>query len=80
MRKSSVTKSRGRRSEPGLREQYRFDYSKAMPNRFAGHALKKAVVVLLAPDVAKVFKSADSVNDALRWIIKAVPPKRTPNR
>ena len=52
-----------------MRKEIGFDYSKAQPNRFTGRALAKSVVVLLAPDVAKVFKSADSVNDALRSII-----------
>jgi hypothetical protein len=32
--------------------------------------------VLLAPDVAKVFKTGESVNDALRAILKAVPRRR----
>jgi hypothetical protein len=80
MKKSSATKSQRRRSSSGLREEYRFDYSKAQPNRFAGRALAKSVVVLLAPDVAKVFKSADSVNEALRSIIKAVSRKRSARR
>jgi hypothetical protein len=60
-----------------MRKEYRFDYSTARPNRFAGRAGAKSVVVLLAPDVAKVFKNGDSVNDALRAIMKAVPRKRS---
>jgi hypothetical protein len=59
------------------RKEIRFDYSKARPNRFVGRALAKSVVVLLAPDVAKVFKTGECVNDALRAIIKAVPRKKT---
>ena len=80
MKKSSPIKSRRQRSDTGLRKEYRFDYSTALPNRFAGRALTKSIVVLLAPDVAKVFKSADSVNDALRSIIKSVARKRPPRR
>jgi hypothetical protein len=78
--KKSTRKSRRRRPVAGLREEYRFDYAQARPNRFAGRALTKSVVVLLAPDVAKVFKSADSVNDALRSIIKSVSRKKTARR
>jgi predicted peptidase len=32
--------------------------------------------VLLAPDVRKYFSDSDSVNDALRTIIKLIPKKR----
>jgi len=59
----------------GLRSEYKFDYAKARPNRFAGRGSSKSVVVLLDPDVAKVFKSADSVNSALRAILAAVPAR-----
>jgi hypothetical protein len=59
-----------------LRSKYRFDYAKARPNRFARRARAKSVVVLLAPDVAKVFKTGESVNDALRAILKAVPRRK----
>jgi len=60
---------------PRLRSEYKFDYPKARPNRFAGRGSSKSVVVLLDPDVAKVFKSADSVNSALRAILEAVPAR-----
>jgi hypothetical protein len=60
-----------------MRSEYRFDYTKAQPNRFAGRTRGKPVVVLLAPDVAKVFKDGASVNDALRAIMKAVPRRGT---
>ncbi|HSR07574.1 MAG TPA: hypothetical protein VLM42_10510 [Bryobacteraceae bacterium] len=59
-----------------LRPEYRFDYTKARPNRFAGRGAPKPVVVLLDPDVAKVFKNAESVNAVLRAIVAAVPRKQ----
>ena len=77
MKKSLGPESRVQRSGGDLRKEYRFDYSKAKPNRFAARARAKSVVVLLAPDVAKVFKTGESVNDALRAILKAVPRKRS---
>jgi hypothetical protein len=47
----------------GLRPEYRFDYTKAKPNRFAGRAQPGSVVVLLDPDVARVFhKSAQTAD------------------
>jgi hypothetical protein len=71
MKKTAAVKSRGTRVAKDLRSEYRFDYAKARPNRFARRARAKSVVVLLAPDVAKVFKTGESVNDALRAILKA---------
>jgi hypothetical protein len=76
MKKTSAAKSRELHRDKDLRSEYRFDYTKARPNRFAHRARVKSVVVLLAPDVAKVFKTGESVNDALRAILKAVPRRK----
>jgi hypothetical protein len=57
----------------GLAPEYRLDYTKASPNRFAGKAQVQPVVVVLAPDVAQVFRDAKSVNAILRSIVKAMP-------
>jgi hypothetical protein len=62
----------------GLRPEYRFDYTKAKPNRFAGHARPGSVAVLLDPDVARVFQSAKSVNAVLRALVATMPSRRTP--
>ena len=64
-----------KRSEanPGLAPEYRFDYTKARPNRFAGKSQVQPVIVVLAPDVAQVFRDAKSVNAVLRSIVKAMP-------
>ena len=59
-----------------LREEYRFDYTKAKPNRFAGQPAEAHVVVVLDPDVAEVFETPDSVNDVLRALIKTMPRRR----
>lgn len=53
---------------------YRFDYRKARPNRFAGQIDKSQVVVMLDPDISKVFTTADSVNAVLRALISTMPP------
>jgi hypothetical protein len=55
--------------------EYDFDYSKAKPNRFAGRIAKDQTVVLLDPELSKVFPDSESVNTALRAIIAAVPKK-----
>ena len=59
-----------------LREEYRFDYAKVKPNRFAGQSDEPRVVVVLDPDVADVFETPDSVNEVLRALIKAMPKPR----
>jgi hypothetical protein len=61
------------RDRRDLRAEYKFDYSKARPNRFVGKRGSKSVVVLLDSDVATVFKDAESVNAALRALLTAIP-------
>ena len=58
-----------------MRPEYRFDYSQARPNRFAARMGDETVTVVLDPDVAAVFKTADSVNTLLRSVIAALPGK-----
>jgi hypothetical protein len=59
-----------------MRREYRFDYRKARPNRFASMMKGGSVAVVLDPDVASVFRSPESVNSLLRSVIAAFP-KRT---
>ena len=59
-----------------MRSEYRFDYSKAKPNRFAARAKEGYRTVLLDPDIAAVFTSAESVNAVLRALISTMPKKR----
>jgi len=61
-----------------LQREYSFDYSKAKPNRFAERTRPGAVAVLLDPDVARVFKSGESVNAVLRALMTTMPARRTP--
>ena len=56
-----------------LHSHYDFDYSKSRPNRFADRAKQDVTVVVLEPDVARVFQSAESVNAFLRSAISAMP-------
>jgi len=61
-----------------MRREYRFDYRKAKPNRFAGQMRKGTIAVVLEPDVAAVFKSSESVNALLRSVIAALPADGEP--
>jgi len=56
-----------------MQPEYDFDYSKAKPNRYVGRIAKDRTVVLLDPEVSKVFTDAQSVNAALRALIAALP-------
>lgn len=53
--------------------EYRFDYRKARPNRFAGRMAAKRVVVLLESDLAEHFPTAKAVNRALRQVLRSQP-------
>jgi len=52
-----------------MRREYRFDYSRAKPNRFASRMTQPVVAVVLEPDVAAVFDSCAKVKSRLRSII-----------
>ncbi len=70
----SRPKARQRRSS-GLKPEYRFDYRKSKPNRFAGSVPEGSIAILLDPDVADVFRDAESVNTALRALLSTMPTR-----
>jgi len=57
-----------------MRAEYHFDYSQARPNRFAGRDKEERLVVVLDPDIAQVFTTPESVNNALRALIALIQP------
>ena len=65
-----------------LLAHYDFDYSKAKPNRFADQIGRDTLMVVLDPDVAAVFRTAESVNSTLRAIADALTnlPAQKPAR
>ena len=79
MKNTSQVKTKAKRSADS-RQEYRFDYSKAKSNRFARRAQQGSVAVLLDPDVARIFKNAESVNAVLRALMTTMPTQRTPVR
>ena len=60
-----------------LKREYRFDYSKSRPNRFADTVARDAVVIVLDPDVAAVFNDSTRVNSFLRAAIAAFEGEAT---
>ena len=75
MKKTLASKNRPVK-EDTLRSEYRFDYSKSQPNRFASKMSKGTVAVVLEPDVAEIFRSSEVVNALLRSIIAAMPSSK----
>jgi hypothetical protein len=59
--------------DDSLLPEYRFDYRKAKPNRFASRYRAGSRIILLDPDLARIFTSAESVNAALRALLQAMP-------
>lgn len=57
----------GKRGKDMLDE---YDFSKGVRGKYAKHYAYGTNVVLLDPDVAAVFPNAESVNDALRALVK----------
>jgi hypothetical protein len=65
-----------RETSDDARPEYRFDYSKSKPNRFAERASRSRAVVILDPDIAEVFTTPESVNEVLRALITTMPRGR----
>ena len=63
-----MKKANKNRTEPGMREEY--DFSEAVQGKYAKRYAKGSNVVILEPDVAKVFSTSRSVNDALRSLVE----------
>ena len=54
-----------------MRAEYDFDYSKAVRGKYYRRLLKEGGnVVVLDPDVARVFRSSAAVNEALRSLLR----------
>jgi 16S rRNA A1518/A1519 N6-dimethyltransferase RsmA/KsgA/DIM1 with predicted DNA glycosylase/AP lyase activity len=57
----------------GLQQEYGFDYRKARPNSFAPRYKVGSRVVVLDPDIARAFKTPESVNAVLRALLNTIP-------
>lgn len=74
MKKTSETKAD---KVQEIAAEYRFDYKKAKPNRFASRVENDPLIVMIDPEVAKIFTTSEEVNKALRALISAMPGKKT---
>lgn len=76
MRKTAKPKA-APEADADMLPEYRFDYTKARPNRFSQTEPKKPVRITLDPDVAVIFKDSESVNAILRALITTMPPMKS---
>lgn len=60
-----------------LRDDYRFNYNEAKPNRFAAKLVKGGRLVVLDPEVAAMFDSSERVNSVLHALLKTMPKSQT---
>ena len=75
MKKKVISKSSNGDADE-MRKEYRIDYSKSRPNRFAQALKEQPLVVMVDADVARVFPTAESINEALRALIASMPKSR----
>ena len=74
--KETLARKKKQTKREALRSEYRFDYSKSKPNRFAAKMSEGAIAIVLEPDVAALFKSSKTVNALLRSVISAIPQSK----
>ena len=59
--------------EDGMLPEYNLDFSKSKPNRFAKVLKNQSNFIQLEPDIQKIFRNSEEVNNALRAFINAIP-------
>jgi hypothetical protein len=72
MKKVRIAKSPADESDEMLPD-YTFDYRKARPNRFAQKIEDGSLIVVLEPDIARVFGTPEAVKKVLRALIETMP-------
>ena len=73
MKKTELIENDRDETEDDMLREYRFDYSKARPNRFTRDIVAGSLIVVLEPDLAKVFKTSEQVKTILRAFADALP-------
>jgi hypothetical protein len=60
-----------------LLPEYDLDYSKSKPNRFAEKYNRMQRTIVLDSDIADKFPSSESVNEALRFLVRITEKHQT---
>lgn len=64
-------------NDPDMLEEY--DFSKGIRGKYTERYAEGTNVVLIDPDVSEFFPDRDSVNDALRSLIKIIKKRKGPS-
>jgi hypothetical protein len=73
-------KPKGKAVSDEMRAEYNFDYAKGVRGKYYKRIQEEGTnVVLLDADVQKAFPNSESVNDALRSILRAKRTRRNPS-
>jgi len=76
----SAMKTKSKAVSDEMRPEYNFDYTKSVRGKYYKRIQEEGTnVVLLDADVQKAFPNSESVNDALRSILRAKRARRTPS-
>lgn len=58
---------------------YRYDLSHLRPNPYAEKNAEEVNLVVIEPDLYKIFPDSESVNNALRALLPALPQEMFPH-
>ena len=61
------------RRDPDMMDEY--DFSKGVRGKYAKRYAEGTNIVVLSPDVAEIFHDSESVNEALRVLVKVARQK-----
>ena len=61
------------RRDPDMLDEY--DFSKGVRDKYAKRYAEGTNIVVLSPDVAEIFHDSESVNEALRVLVKVARQK-----
>jgi hypothetical protein len=75
MRKTEINNNELMDKNDDMLPEYQFNYSKARHNRFAKDIAEGNLVVVLKPELAKVFKTPEKVIAILKAIAQTMPPQ-----
>jgi hypothetical protein len=73
-----MKKKRKTSDEPEMAPEY--DFSEGVRGKYAGRFALGSNIIVLEPDVAKVFPDSGAVNDALRALVRISERKVTRRR
>ena len=77
MKKANILETKSNNSEvDDMLPEYQFDYQKARLNRFATEFTEGSLIVVLEPEIARVFRTQETVKAILYAIAKAMSPKK----